>query len=202
MAKKRSLNPKGSDMKKTLQMILIFAFIGTFLIFTGCSSNFFYETIRERISGGPPEETGVEAISDAGSNAAGYENDFTLIDLDGEEVSLSDFAGKIVMLNFWATWCPSCKAEIPDFIEVYDDYRDKGVQFIGVSDEDMPTLRQFVQEYGINYPILVDDAGIGGHWGVRAIPTTFILGRDGTVLFKNVGMMTRLQLVQAIEDAK
>ena len=184
-------------MKKTLQMILIFAFIGTFLIFSGCSSNILYETIRERISGGPHEETGGDAVPDA----AGYENDFTLIDLDGKEISISDFAGKTVVLNFWATWCPPCKAEIPDFIEVYDDYRDKGVQFIGVSNEDMPTLTQFVQEYGINYPILVDNAGIGGYWGVRAIPTTFILGRDGTVLFKNVGMMTRSQLSQAIEDA-
>ena len=188
-------------MKKVFQVISILASTCIFLIFTGCSSNSLYELVRDGITGGSPEENGVEAISDTGPDISGYENDFTLIDLDGEEVSLSDFIGKTVVLNFWATWCPPCKAEIPDFIEVYDDYRDKGVQFIGVSNEDMPSLKQFALEFGINYPILIDIADVGGHWNVRAIPTTFILDGNGMILFKNVGMMTRPQLIQAIEEA-
>jgi peroxiredoxin len=128
-------------------------------------------------------------------------DDFTLTDLEGNELSLSDFYGKILVLNFWATWCPPCREEIPDFIEVYNKYEYEDVQFIGVSNEDIFTLRSFVEDYNINYPILVDDANVMEKWGIRAIPITFVFDRDGQIIFKNVGMMTGEQLENVIEDA-
>jgi peroxiredoxin len=128
-------------------------------------------------------------------------DDFTLMDLDGNEVSLSDFNGKVLILNFWATWCPYCREEIPDFVEVYNEYESEDVQFIGVSNEDISTLRSFVEDYNISYPILIDDANIMGEWEISALPTTFVFDKDGQIISKSVGMMTREQLVNIIEDA-
>lgn len=126
--------------------------------------------------------------------------DFTLMDLDGNEISLSDFNGKVLILNFWATWCPPCREEIPDFVEVYNEYESKDVQFIGVSNEDISTLKSFVEDYDVSYPILIDDANIMGKWGISAIPTTFVFDKNGQIIFKNVGMMTGEQLKNIIED--
>ena len=126
--------------------------------------------------------------------------DFTLMDLGGNEISLSDFNGKILILNFWTTWCPPCREEIPNFVEVYNEYGSKDVQFIGVSNEDISTLKSFVEDYGISYPILIDDANIMGKWGISAIPTTFVFDKNGQIIFKNVGMMTGEQLKNIIED--
>lgn len=126
--------------------------------------------------------------------------DFTLMDLDGNEISLSDFNRKVLILNFWATWCPPCREEIPDFVEVYNEYESKDVQFIGVSNEDISTLKSFVEDYDVSYPILIDDANIMGKWGISAIPTTFVFDKNGQIIFKNVGMMTGEQLKNIIED--
>ena len=148
------------------------------------------------------ESTTNEANQAENSKGVNYNNDFTLKDLNGKEVSLSDFAGNIVVLNFWATWCPPCKAEIPDFIEVFNSYKDKGVSFIGVSlDEDNNALVNFVADYKINYTIVQDvsSVNVGNNWGVEAIPTTFFLDKEGNVLDSVVGQMPKNNLISKIE---
>ena len=130
-----------------------------------------------------------------------YKNNFTLENMEGEKVSLSEFAGKIVVLNFWATWCPPCEAEIPDFVDVYNQYGGGNLEFVGVAMDTKSNLIEFIEVYNINYNILIDGTidQVMKEWDVRAVPTTYILGRDGEILFKNVGLMQKAQLVSEIE---
>ncbi len=196
-------------MKIKLSFISIIAIvIAGLLLFTSCISPSAVENTKEGAAGSVKPAAKVEEdIENTGEEGqeeeATYVNDFTLMDLDKNEVSLSDFQGKIVILNFWATWCPPCREEIPDFIEVNNLYKDKNVQLIGVSiDTDMKALDDFIKEFGINYPTLIDGTvdTISPKWGVRAIPTTFILDKNGGLIFKNVGMMTKDQLVNILEE--
>ena len=129
------------------------------------------------------------------------ELDFTLNTLEGNEITLSGLKGKVVVLNFWATWCPPCKAEIPDFIEVYSQYKDKGVEFLGVSSEQPSIVSDFAKNFGINYPILIDQSGkVFSAWGINSIPTTFIIDSESNIVYGQVGMMTKEKLTIAIEQ--
>ncbi|MCE5329504.1 TlpA family protein disulfide reductase [bacterium] len=143
------------------------------------------------------------AANNTNKNTDGYANNFTLYDLNKNKVSLSDFQGKIVVLNFWASWCPPCVQEAPDFAETYNSYKAKGVQFLGISNDDVNALEKFIKDKNIGYPTLIDGSidKIMPKWGINALPTTFILGRNGEILFHNVGLMTKDQLISSIEKS-
>ena len=121
--------------------------------------------------------------------------DFALKDMDGKDVNLADFRGRPVLINFWATWCPPCKAEIPWFIEFADKYRDKRLAVIGISVDDAPEdVRAFAAEYKVNYPMLV---GLG-HDELRQaydadaiIPVSWLFKADGTVFAKAAGIHSK-----------
>lgn len=149
------------------------------------------------------EETTTGATAAVNGEKVVYKNDFTLYDLDKNKVSMHDYAGKIVVLNFWATWCPPCKAEIPDFVTAWNTYKSKNVQFFGISDDDVNALADFAKQYKINYPTLIDGSSdrIMQSWGIDAIPHTFILDGSGEIIFDQLGMMSGDQLINAIEDA-
>ncbi len=117
---------------------------------------------------------------------------FTLKDIDGAPVDLSSYSGKVILLDFWATWCGPCKIEIPAFVELQHRYRDRGLIVIGVSvDDTIEQLRPFAAAYKINYPVLVgsgrDDVqqAFGPIWG---LPTAFLIGRDGRTCRKMMGL--------------
>lgn len=120
--------------------------------------------------------------------------DFSLLDLDGNTVTLSDFEGKVVILNFWATWCPPCKAEIPGFIELNNEYKNKGFEMIGISlDPDgAKAVGRFLEKYKINYTLILGNMKVSSvYGGIDAIPTSFIINRDGYIYKKYVGYRSK-----------
>jgi thiol-disulfide isomerase/thioredoxin len=146
-------------------------------------------------SGGVPDQAEkLKAATEAGVcnlKPKAARLDFTLKDMNGKEVKLEDYKGKVVMLNFWATWCGPCKIEIPMFTELQTRYKDQGLAFVGISVDDPPdALRQFAGEYKINYPVLVGDGrdDVQTAYGpMFGIPVTLLIARDGTICTRYLG---------------
>ena len=116
--------------------------------------------------------------------------DFTLKDLNDKNISLSDYSGKLVFVNFWATWCPPCRAEVPAFISMYDKYKEQGLEIIGIStDRDgKAVVQSFVEKSNVNYPIVMFNMDvISAYGGITGIPTTFIVNPEGKIVNKFVG---------------
>lgn len=127
--------------------------------------------------------------------------DFTLTSFDGETLRLADMQGEVVVLNFWATWCISCKDEAVDLELAWQDYKDQGVRFIGVDYLDQEPLNlQWLEQYGITYPNGPDIQGrIYSAYGVGGLPETFVIDQQGNVTKAFVGATTRAALSAEIE---
>ena len=118
--------------------------------------------------------------------------DFTLTDLDGNSVRLADFRGQAVFLNFWATWCPPCRAEMPDIEALHRKYRDRGVVVLGVDlRESESTVRTYLERGGYTWTFLIDTTGrVASAYRVSAIPTSFFIDREGVIRAVVIGGMT------------
>jgi cytochrome c biogenesis protein CcmG/thiol:disulfide interchange protein DsbE len=131
--------------------------------------------------------------------------DFTLDRLGGGSLTLSANRGKVIILDFWATWCPSCRQEIPDFVQIQKEYGDKGMTMIGVSlDRDRESaVRPYAEEVGINYPVVFgfDHSEVTDNYGgIPNIPTTFIIDQKGDIIEKYVGYQSREVFETKIRD--
>jgi thiol-disulfide isomerase/thioredoxin len=127
---------------------------------------------------------------------------FSLSSQNGKVIELAKLKGKIVLLNFWATWCPPCRAEIPDFIDVYSTYKSKGFEIVGIAldEEGWDKVAPFMKEAKINYPIVLGSRDITqAYGGIDGIPTTFIVDRDGNIVGQQVGILTKSALIKVLK---
>lgn len=130
--------------------------------------------------------------------------DFELTSLEGKQVKLSDYRGKAVVLNFWATWCGPCKVEMPWLVDLEKKYADQGVQIVGVSmdDESKDKVADFAKQMGLNYPVLMGKEALSDKFGgLDGLPTTFYIDRNGKVVESVAGLISKSEIEQNIKRA-
>ncbi len=130
--------------------------------------------------------------------------DFTLESLNGKSTRLSDFRGKAVLLNFWATWCGPCKIETPWLVELQNQYGSQGLQVVGIAmdDSSKEDIAKFAKDMGVNYPVLIGKEAVGdAYGGVPALPESFFIGRDGKIIDRIIGLKGRAEIEDSIKAA-
>jgi peroxiredoxin len=132
----------------------------------------------------PPRHLGLQPPSESVEAPA-----FSLSDLAGKKIQLKDYRGKLVFLNFFATWCGPCRDEMPGMERLFHAHRDKGLVVLAVNmEQSAKTVRPFVQELKLSFPVLLDLEGSVSHdYGIRALPVSFLVGRDGNLLWRAMG---------------
>ncbi|WP_102692902.1 TlpA disulfide reductase family protein [Rummeliibacillus pycnus] len=190
--------------KKIFSLLLIIALIAIAL------TNF----VKSKVEEGQKVDTSSTQVSTAKNDkGSGLEinqtaPDFQLKTLDDKKVKLSDYKGKIVILNFWATWCPPCKAEIPQMEKYYKKQaKDDGVEILAVNltkaDKDKAYIRDFVKSYEMTYPVLLDEDGEQQRqYEIVTIPTTFFIDKNGKIQKKVVGPMDQEMMSKTIAAIK
>jgi len=128
--------------------------------------------------------------------------DFTLTDLQGKAWTLQSLKGKVVLVNFWATWCPPCRKEMPDLDALYQKYKDRGLIVLAISDEDAAKVRPYIQEHNVSYPILLDPGRkVNEAFQVEGIPKSFVYDRNGKLAAQAIDMRTKQQFLEMLERA-
>ena len=156
--------------KRTIIILVIVAAVAAFIYYNGKKN--------------PPANVTVNA------NNHPVAPNFALADLDGKKLSLADYKGKVVLVDFWATWCSPCREEIPRFVEFQKQYGDQGFQIVGISmDDSVKPVRDFSKEFKLNYPVVMGDTATSdAYGGVLGLPINILVGRDGRIYAKYTGM--------------
>ncbi len=139
--------------------------------------------------------------SPTGTSERGAPKDFALPSLDGRTWSLDAHRGQVVLVNFWATWCPPCRMETPSLVALKTEYKSRPFEIVGINmDDDQGKVAPFVKEYGINYPVLLPSGPLTFAGDVSALPTTILLDRQGRVARQYVGMISERAVRADIEQ--
>ena len=129
--------------------------------------------------------------------------DFTLTDLKGKTWTLKDLRGKVVLVNFWATWCPPCRKEMPDLDDLYHHFKKKDFVVLAISDEDVAKVKPFIAQQGISYPILLDPGRkVNDLFQIQGIPKSFVYDRDGKLVAQSIDMRTKRQFLEMLAQAE
>ena len=193
----RQQYPNRFSPSKRMFFILAVAVIIAILAVPGCTTS--AQDITNGRQPGPPAPSELPATAEIGRLAP----DFTLIDLEGNRVTLSDFRGKVVFINFWATWCPPCRAEMPEIEAVYQEYKNQDVVVIGVDiRENESEVRQCVEEDDFSWIFVLDTTGaVSASYAITAIPTSFFLDEEGVIQSAQIGPMTGRVMEELLVEA-
>ena len=135
-------------------------------------------------------------------NARRQQEDFTLTDLSGKRWTLKDLKGSVVAVNFWATWCPPCRQEMPDLDALYRRFKDQGFVVLAISDEDAGKVKPYIDHAKVSYPILLDPGGaVARRFEISGIPKTFVYDRDGKLVAQSIDMRTQRQFLEMLAQA-
>ncbi|MFD2759405.1 TlpA family protein disulfide reductase [Lentibacillus juripiscarius] len=195
-------------MKKVILVLIVVGMLG-WAVYDFSSSTDETAVEENNNSGGgkitspPPtgDEEQVEETDEVGISVGKIAPDFKLKTLEGETVRLSDYRGERVIVNFWATWCPPCRAEIPDFQKLYDN---KDVEILAVdlteTEESIEDVRAFVKEYDMTFPVLTDEnSDVANTYQVMAYPTSYMIDSSGHIQYRAMGAMNYDLMVQELE---
>ena len=140
----------------------------------------------------PASTEAPSASAQPGAPSGEQANNFTLSDLNGKKVSLSDFRGKSVYLNFWASWCPPCRGEMPDIEKVYQQYKDKDFVVLAVNlGEDKNTVQKFISQNNYSFRVLLDsNQKVADDYSINAIPVSYFIDKNGNVMEKRIGALS------------
>jgi peroxiredoxin len=182
------------NMKKTLIVLITAVLIVAVLIGVAIITINTYNSSMKNNTPSKPIGINPSAIK---TNAI----DFKLKDLDGKELSLSDLKGKKVFLNFWATWCPPCKAEMPEIEKLYEETKDSDLVIVAVEiGEPLSTVKSFIDSNKYSFKVLLDsDQSVASKYNIASIPTSYFIDVDGNVISKNVGGMNIDQMKASIK---
>ncbi len=178
-----------------MNRVVLWTVLAGLVIASGYLGYRLYHYQQEETARSPAEATGAGAQAAMEAQVLGVRRpEFTLPDLDGRRRSITEWDGKVVALNFWATWCPPCLKEVPEFVSLQEKYRAQGLQFIGIALQKPEEVREFVAEHGVNYPILAGELEViklAEAYGnsIGALPYTVIIDRNGHISHVKPGIL-------------